>query len=128
MTKHESFDSFAGEVSSIVGLDGLNLLINNAGMLHWASSGGPICTDMFAETFAVNTIAPLMLTKALLPILKSASAASLEIKYSLKNSVVVNMSSRVGSIEDNTSGSTGGIPLSYRCSKVYTVLNVVTLV
>jgi NAD(P)-dependent dehydrogenase (short-subunit alcohol dehydrogenase family) len=58
--------------------------------------------DVLNKTFAVNTIGPLSLTQALLPNLLKSS-----------NPRIGNMSSRVGSVGDN---STGG-SYAYRASK-----------
>ena len=57
------------------------------------------------EQFEVNAIAPLRLTQALLPNLKASKATPIKVAI---------MTSRMGSIEDNTSGGTYG----YRMSKV----------
>jgi len=90
-------------VASLVGrLDGLPLdgLILNAGILE--STG---LEDLKAESlrrqFEVNALGPLRLTHALLPQLRNGSKLIL-------------MTSRMGSIEDNSSGGSYG----YRMSKV----------
>ena len=70
-----------------------------------------------AETFAVNTISPLMLTKAFLPLLKAGASSPQEEEFCIKNAVVVNMSSLLGSIVSNTGDHSGGL-YPYRCSKV----------
>ena len=83
-------------------LDGLpiDLLIHNAGLLERTT-----LTDLNPESirrqFEVNALAPLRLTAALLPQLPSGSR-------------VVLMTSRMGSIGDNSSGDSYG----YRMSKV----------
>ena len=104
-------------MSSIVGAAGLNLLINNAGMTHKGTDEDLICTEMMAEVYAVNTISPLVLTKTLLPLLNSAATAKINGDYSIINAAVVNMSSYLGSIELNSSGSAKKCTFVYRCSK-----------
>ncbi len=80
----------------------IDVLINNAG-IYRQSSLESLNIDGIREQFEVNAIAPLALTQALLPNLtKSTSSAKVAI-----------MTSRMGSIEDNTSGGTYG----YRMSK-----------
>ena len=83
-------------------LDGqlIDVLINNAGILEPVSLD---CLNLnsIRRQFEVNALAPLRLTQALLPNLKKGSKIAL-------------MTSRMGSIEDNTSGGSYG----YRMSKV----------
>lgn len=78
-------------------LDGL---INNAGILDRVTLE-QLDMESIRRQFEVNALGPLRLTHALLPHLKSGSKVAL-------------MTSRMGSIGDNTSGSSYG----YRMSKV----------
>lgn len=83
-------------------LDGktFDVLINNAGIVERMSLDN-LDFDSIRRQFEVNAIGPLRLTTALLPHLKSGSK-------------VIMMTSRMGSIDDNTSGGQYG----YRMSKV----------
>ena len=83
-------------------LDGLPLdwLILNAGILE-TNSLDDLDTDSIRRQFEVNALAPLRLVAALLPQLHRGSKLAL-------------MTSRMGSIDDNTSGGSYG----YRMSKV----------
>ena len=79
----------------------IDILINNAGI--WRSSTlGSINRQAWLESFTINSIAPYEVTQALLPNIK---------KGSLKK--VVSITSKMGSIDDNTSGSS----YIYRSSK-----------
>ncbi|MEW6492369.1 MAG: SDR family oxidoreductase [Cyanobacteriota bacterium] len=78
----------------------IDVLINNAGILKGVSLEG-LDFDSIREQFEVNALGPLRVTHALLPLLKAGSKIAL-------------MTSRMGSIGDNTSGSSYG----YRMSKV----------
>ena len=83
----------------------IDVLINVAGILisdHLDS----IDEDVMRQTFEVNTLGPLRVTKALLPYLHSGSKVFI-------------LSSRVGSIADNSSGGN----YAYRVSK--TAVNMV---
>lgn len=82
-----------------LGAQHLDVLINNAGILLRDSLGELDYTEI-VEQFRVNTLGPLRVTEALLDNLGSGSK-------------VVILSSRVGSIEDNSSGGYYG----YRASK-----------
>ena len=74
----------------MVGETGLNLLINNAGVSPRSTRINLVKAEQMAETFAVNTISPLMLTKAFLPLLKAAASAAPEDDFSIQNAAVIN--------------------------------------
>ena len=78
----------------------IDVLINNAGIVERISLES-LDLDSIRRQFEVNALAPLRLTRALLPNIRSGGK-------------VVMMTSRMGSIEDNTSGGSYG----YRMSKV----------
>lgn len=78
----------------------IDVLINNAGIIKRVSLE-TLDFESIREQFEVNALGPLRLTRALLPLLKAGSK-------------VVLMTSRMGSIADNTSGDSYG----YRMSKV----------
>lgn len=83
-------------------LDGriIDVLINNAGIVERISLDH-LDFNSIRRQFEVNALGPLRLTQALLSNLK-------------KGSKIIMMTSRMGSIEDNTSGGSYG----YRMSKV----------
>jgi short-subunit dehydrogenase len=104
----------AKKVSAVVGKRGLNVLINNVGILSMASKTEPFYTGEMAEVYATNVIAPAKLTKALLPLLKAAGASGSD-DFHIQHALVVNFSSVYGSI----SQASTALYLPYRCSKVY---------
>ena len=77
----------------------LDVLINNAGLFQ-NETLDKMELDQVRDQFEINALAPLKITHALLPFLKQGSK-------------VINITSRMGSIEDNTSGAYYG----YRASK-----------
>ena len=83
-------------------LDGksIDVLINNAG-IYRQSNLGDLNIEGIKEQFEINALAPLKFTQALLP-------------YLAPQAKVAIMTSRMGSIDDNTSGGSYG----YRMSKV----------
>ncbi|MEM6502744.1 MAG: SDR family oxidoreductase [Cyanobacteria bacterium P01_C01_bin.89] len=78
----------------------IDVLINNAGIVERVSLDD-LDFDSIRRQFEVNAISTLRFTKALLPNLKAGSK-------------LIIMTSRMGSIDDNTSGGSYG----YRMSKV----------
>lgn len=97
-------DEAVAQLSHILGLclgdeDKIDVLINNAGLFK-NETLGELDVSTIREQFEVNSIAPLMVTEAVLPFLTAGSK-------------IANITSRMGSIEDNTSGAYYG----YRASK-----------
>lgn len=80
----------------------LDLLINNAGIGVGGEGLGNIDYERMHRFFATNTLGPLRLVEALLPRLRAGSRKR-----------VVNMTSRMGSVDDNSSGGS----YAYRASK-----------
>lgn len=77
----------------------IDVLINNAGIIE-ANSLDDLDFESLERQFRVNAVAPLRVTKALLPMIPQGGK-------------IILMTSRMGSIEDNTSGGFYG----YRMSK-----------
>jgi len=86
-------------LKNAVGDQRIDVLINNAGILK-SDSLADLDYDGMIEQYRVNTLGPLRVTEALLDNLGEGSK-------------VIIVSSRVGSIEDNSSGGNYG----YRASK-----------
>ena len=81
------FEEFVSQVGQIVGEDGVDTLINNAGVAIRNNLEDVTAKDMI-ENFEVNSVAPLMLTKALLPLLKvSTTNMPITKLHQLKNSI-----------------------------------------
>jgi NAD(P)-dependent dehydrogenase (short-subunit alcohol dehydrogenase family) len=96
----------AGAIAAATaGWSAIDLLLNNAGIYRRTDTH-----EDFIATFAVNTIAPFELTQALLPRLRRSAHPR-----------VVQVSSRMGSIADNSFGGS----YSYRASKA--ALNMINM-
>jgi NAD(P)-dependent dehydrogenase (short-subunit alcohol dehydrogenase family) len=93
-------DASVADLRDRLGDSAIDVLINNAGILK-EESLEDLDFDSIREQFEVNAIGALRVTHALLPNLKTGSK-------------IVLMTSRMGSIGDNTSGDYYG----YRMSKV----------
>ncbi|XP_026742740.1 uncharacterized protein LOC113504571 [Trichoplusia ni] len=113
VTNTASFGEISTQISKIVGDKGLNLLINNAGVTTKFTKLALVKTEQLLENLTVNTIAPIMLTKSLLPLLKQAAEVNSDKPMGSQRAVIINMSSVLGSIAQNDQG--GFYP--YRCSK-----------
>ncbi|CAL8117916.1 unnamed protein product [Orchesella dallaii] len=115
----EKYAEFVSKVEATTQGAGVNLLINNSGFFNKEnnSSLSQVDKDDLLRHFAINTLAPIMLTKAFLPLLEKASLQEPSQPLGLGRAVVCQVSTTMGSIGDNTSGGAYG----YRISK--TALN-----
>ncbi len=95
-----ALDESVAQLRDRVGTQTIDVLINNAGIYKTVTLKH-LDIDAIREQFEVNAIGALRVTHTLLPKLKSGSKIAL-------------ITSRMGSIDDNTSGGSYG----YRMSKV----------
>ena len=91
VSDYKRHDSLVAEIEKIVGDEGLTLSIMNAGMMipEVFEESKP---DSYAKTFDVNAVAPLLLTRQLIPLLEKSAAGG-------KRAAAVFVSSLLGSIE-----------------------------
>lgn len=95
----------AADVAALPGLfqaRSLDLLVNNAGIGVRSLPLGELDYDQMALFYATNAIAPLRIVETMLPAMRRGDGRT-----------IVNMTSRMGSIRDNTSGGA----YAYRASK-----------
>lgn len=117
-------EAAAKEVTSIVGSSGLNCLINNAGIFI-RDDLTTVTQDNMMTTFQCNTIAPLFITKAFLPLLQMAAAAESDgSKMTVNRAAVINISSLLGSAQLAFGDGAKFKSHSYKVSK--SALNMVT--
>ncbi|XP_033997478.1 uncharacterized oxidoreductase C663.09c [Trematomus bernacchii] len=69
----QSIEKCVEEVGQLVQGEGLNCLINNAG-INVVADFHTVTAEKMMENFHTNAVAPLMITKALLPLLKLAAS------------------------------------------------------
>ncbi|XP_050962523.1 C-factor-like [Labeo rohita] len=87
----------AKKVGSLLGNNGLNLLVNNAGIV----ANGTIqtsCVEDMKNTFNTNVIGPLLIIREYLPYLQIAAKASGTPGMSSKKAAVINISTVAGSM------------------------------
>jgi NAD(P)-dependent dehydrogenase (short-subunit alcohol dehydrogenase family) len=109
--------AFAHNTPGYAGEAGLNVLINNAGVLPRQQEFGVADRRIMAEAYDINTIAPIMCAQVFHPLLRTAAAVNADKPMGAARALIFNMSTGAASIEDNGSGSKLG-GLAYRCSKV----------
>jgi NAD(P)-dependent dehydrogenase (short-subunit alcohol dehydrogenase family) len=105
---YSSHEDLAEQVSVATEGKGLDVLINNAGVYNKVSltDGDP---SLILENIEVNAVAPFALTRVFLPLLRLSKASN-----NIGSPVIANITSKMGSIADNTSGG----HYAYRTSKV----------
>lgn len=96
-----SIEGFAARVAE-AGVGAVDVLINNAGVSSQAKTLDQLTAAELHRVFAVNAFAPLLVAKALRPMLSAGS-----------RKLIVNISSQLASITNNSGGST----YPYRASK-----------
>ncbi|XP_026712501.1 uncharacterized protein LOC113484359 [Athene cunicularia] len=122
VTDTASIKAAADRVGEHLGGSGLTLLINNAGIAKPNSLDNETLEDM-TQVYTTNTVGPLLLGQAFLPLLKKAAQGSPGSALSCSKAAIINMSSSAGSIEDPYLWNYGQA-VSYRCSKA--ALNMLT--
>lgn len=93
-----------------LGVEYVDVLINNSGIAKQDNLSSPDLLSIAQKTIEVNALGALRVTKALLPLVKKSHQKK-----------IVNISSRLGSIGDNSSGNM----YAYRASKA--ALNAISM-
>ncbi|KIH54263.1 hypothetical protein ANCDUO_15592, partial [Ancylostoma duodenale] len=109
-------DAFA-QVEKIVGDSGLNLLLNNAGILPSYFTTGAISRETLMKCMNVNAFGPAIVSQTFLPLLKKASAHQSGDHWGVDRAAIVNISSFWASVSQNQDGSGKLGSLAYKMSK-----------
>ncbi|KAM4554204.1 C-signal isoform 1-T2 [Fundulus diaphanus] len=124
VVNQESIEKCAEEVGQLVEQEGLNCLINNAG-INVVADFHSVTAEMMMKNFHTNTVAPLMITKAFLPLLKRAAGRGGSGTMGIQRAAVINMTALLGSVELNWGESAHNLKwYPYRTSK--SALNMVS--
>ncbi|XP_048025202.1 C-factor-like [Megalobrama amblycephala] len=92
-----SIEESAKKVGSLLGKNGLNLLVNNAAIVATGTAQTSSVEDM-KNTFNTNVIGPLLITREYLPYLRTAAKASGTPGMSCNKAAVINISTLGGSL------------------------------
>ncbi|NXW50369.1 DHB2 dehydrogenase, partial [Nyctiprogne leucopyga] len=122
VTDPASIKAAAAKVEEQLGGSGLNLLINNAGIAKWNTLDTETLEDM-TQIYTTNTVGPLLVSQAFLPLLKKAAQGSPGSALSCSKAAIINMSSSGGCISSPYGWDLMQV-VSYRCSKA--ALNMLT--
>ncbi|XP_046803015.1 C-factor [Lucilia cuprina] len=113
LRNYNSYDNLIKQIEDVTQDKGLNVLFNNAGISPRSTRINLTKVEDLMNTFETNTVVPIMLAKACLPLLKKASKAQENLDFSVNRAAIINMSSVLGSIDSNVEGGL----YAYRTSK-----------
>ena len=91
----------------------LDLLVNNAGVLHSGERFGHVEQAMLEDSLRINAIGPFLLAQALAPLLRDAASS---------RTVIANISSQLGSIANTTRFGTPSYDISKAAQNMGSVL------
>lgn len=113
----ESINDAYVQVEAVVGEDGLNVLLNNAGVLPPYFTNGEISRETFMKCLNVNVLGTAIISQTFLPLLRKASSLVSGDHLGIDRAAIVNISSFWASIELNEDGSGVLGSLAYKVSK-----------
>nr|CDJ80306.1 Short-chain dehydrogenase reductase SDR domain containing protein [Haemonchus contortus] len=117
VTCDDSIKNAYAEVEKIVGEKGLTVLIHNAGIFVPYSTKMEPNRATLIKVFDTNAASAVVITQVFLPLLRKSATAYGKDEFSPDRAAVIGISSGVGSIGTNTSGSGSHGSLAYRMSK-----------
>ncbi|XP_068116042.1 C-signal-like [Hyperolius riggenbachi] len=122
-TDAKSVQEAAEKVEKHLNGAGLNVLINNAGIMPDSSLESTDADDLL-HVYTTNVVGPLLVAKAFLPLLKKAAKENVGKPLGSDKSALINVSTLLGSIERTPESFPFFPVVSYRCSKA--ALNMLT--
>ncbi|XP_002740202.1 C-signal-like [Saccoglossus kowalevskii] len=114
---YTSIEEAGKQVEQVVGENGLNVLINNAGYFGVSEMNEKledVTPESLTKHFNINAIGPLMVTKRLLPLIRCAAQQGVGDEMSASRAAIINITTKCASIADNGSARMYG----YRTSKI----------
>ncbi|RCN37587.1 hypothetical protein ANCCAN_16518 [Ancylostoma caninum] len=117
LTNDESIKDLYNQVEEIVGDRGLTILLNNAGiLLEYHTNREPKREDLI-ENFNVNVASVAVIAQVFSPLLRKTAAQVSGNEFSTSRAAIVNISSELGSISNNTWASAERGLLAYSTSE-----------
>jgi len=102
VSNDQQLEAAVKSVASLVGDDGLNLLINNAAI--WTPKGSKwprVNREVINRQFDVNATSPMILMQAFLPLLAKAAEKQPVTKMSISKAAVINITSESASLHND---------------------------
>ncbi|EYC26377.1 hypothetical protein Y032_0010g1122 [Ancylostoma ceylanicum] len=120
-------DPSTAKVEKIVGDRGLTVLLNNAGILLEYHTNQQPKRAVLIENFNVNVASVAVITQVFLPLLRKAAAQVSGNDFSTSRAAIVNISSELGSISNNTWGSAERGLLAYSKSALNSLMKTMSI-
>ncbi|ULT95949.1 hypothetical protein L3Y34_004542 [Caenorhabditis briggsae] len=117
VSEDESLENSVKQVEGLVGDRGLNLLINNAGILEHYRTTDPPNRATVLRTIDVNAVSALLASQYFLPLLKKAAEQTQGDEFSVSRAGIVNIGSDCSSQTLNVTGFCNETLLAYKMSK-----------
>ncbi|EGT38783.1 hypothetical protein CAEBREN_15976 [Caenorhabditis brenneri] len=114
----QSLISSVKQVDSLVGDRGLNLLINNAGVIEEYRSNDSPNRAAVLRCIDVNAVSALLASQHFLSLLQKAAAHNSSGDFSVSKAAIVNIGSNCSSQELNVTGFCNETLVAYKMSKV----------
>ncbi|KAJ1358984.1 hypothetical protein KIN20_017572 [Parelaphostrongylus tenuis] len=118
VTCDQSIKNAYTEVEKLVGEDGLNVLLNNAGIFIPYFTNDVTDRQKILSCLNVNTVGAAITCQTFLPLLRKASSHGKGDHFGVDRAAIVNISSLEGSIQLNEDGSADQGSFAYKISKV----------
>lgn len=118
VSNDESLIDSVKKVEKIVGERGLNLLINNAGIIEKYHSLDTPNRAAVLRCIDVNAVSALLVSQHFLPLLRKGASHSKETGFSVSRTAIVNIASNCSSQLLNVTGFCNDTLLAYKMSKV----------
>ncbi|KPJ07991.1 C-factor [Papilio machaon] len=115
--KLDTYGDFASKIKQLVGNGGLNLLINNAGVTTKFTKLSLVKEEQLMDNFTVNTVAPIILTKAAL------NAATKSMSLDLKNNQILVACMHPGWVRTDMGGKNAPLDVDSSINGIFNTIN-----